>query len=44
MMSDLIKKMRNHREELDPDIIADFSFILGDLNYRLEGTYETLVP
>lgn len=44
MMSDLIRKMRNQREELDPDVIADFSFILGDMNYRLSGTYEELVP
>lgn len=23
----------------EPDAVADFSFILGDLNYRLESTY-----
>ena len=44
MMSELIRKMRIQREEIDPDIIADFSFILGDLNYRMEGTFESLVP
>lgn len=44
MMSDLIRKMRNQREEIDPDMISDFSFIIGDLNYRLESTYEELVP
>lgn len=44
MMSDLIKKMKNHREEIDPDIIADISFIFGDLNYRLDGTYDSLAP
>ncbi|CDW91774.1 endonuclease exonuclease phosphatase family protein [Stylonychia lemnae] len=44
MMSDLIRKMRNQREELDPDIISDFSFIIGDLNYRLESTFEDLAP
>ena len=44
MMSDLIRKMRIQREELDPDFIADFSFILGDMNYRMEGAYDTLVP
>lgn len=36
--------MRIQREEIDPDIIADFSIILGDLNYRMEGTFESLVP
>lgn len=44
MMSDLIRHMRNQREEIDPDIISDFSFILGDFNYRMEGTYEELIP
>jgi len=39
MMSDLIRKMRNQREELDPDFIADFSFIIGDMNYRMDGTF-----
>lgn len=43
MMSDLVKKMRNQREEIDPDIISDFSFIMGDLNYRMESTYDVLI-
>lgn len=43
MMSDLIKKMKNLREEIDSDVIADFSFILGDLNYRMEGDFDTVV-
>ena len=29
---------------MDPDIISDFIIILGDLNYRLEGTFEELEP
>lgn len=40
MMSDLVRKMRIQREEVDPDVIADFSFILGDMNYRMEGDFE----
>ena len=32
--------MRNQREEIDPDLMADFSFILGDLNYRMDGTFD----
>ena len=43
MMSSLISKMRNQREEIDPDIIADYSFILGDLNYRIEGDFDTIL-
>ena len=43
MMSEIIRKMRNQREEIDPDVISDFSFIVGDMNYRLESTYEELI-
>jgi hypothetical protein len=35
--------MRIHREELDPDIIADFSFILGDMNCRMNGSYDEIM-
>jgi hypothetical protein len=44
MISDLLKKMRIHREEIDPDVITDISFIFGDMNYRLESTFEELMP
>lgn len=44
MMSELIKKMRVHRDEIDPDMISDYNFIVGDMNYRMKGTYELLVP
>ena len=44
MMSELVKKMRNQREELDPDVAADYAFILGDMNYRMTGDFETIVP
>jgi hypothetical protein len=45
MMSELIKKMHLQREEIDPDVIGDFNFIVGDMNYRMKGhTFESLVP
>ena len=44
MMSEVIRKMRISRDEIDPDVISDFNFILGDMNYRLEGTFEELEP
>ena len=44
MMSELIKKMRLQRDEIDPDVISDFNFMVGDMNYRMTGTYEQLVP
>lgn len=43
MMSELIKNLKIHREELDPDVLADFSFILGDMNYRMNTTYTELI-
>lgn len=42
MMSELIKNMKISRDEIDPDVLSDFSFILGDLNYRLESTFTEL--
>jgi hypothetical protein len=44
MMSEIIRKMRIQRDEIDPDVISDFNFIVGDMNYRLEGTFEELEP
>ncbi len=44
MMSDLIRNLKIYRDEVDPDILADYSFILGDFNYRMNSTYTELVP
>lgn len=44
MMSDLIKILKIYREEIDSDVLSDFSFILGDLNYRMNSTFDDLVP
>lgn len=44
MMSDLVKNLKIFRDEIDPDVLSDFSFILGDLNYRLESTFTDLEP
>jgi hypothetical protein len=27
--------------ELDVEVFADFQIIMGDLNYRMDGTYES---
>lgn len=43
MIEELIRSFRIDRSELDPDMIADYNFILGDLNYRFESTYEEMV-
>jgi hypothetical protein len=44
MMSELIRSLRVHRKEIDPDILADYSYILGDLNYRMNSTFTELMP
>ena len=44
MMCDLVKNLPIFREELDPDTIADYAFILGDFNYRMNSTFTELVP
>ena len=43
MIEELIKVFRIDRTELDPDMIADYNFIMGDLNYRFESTFEEMV-
>ena len=43
MMEDLIKTMKIERNELDPDIICDYNFIIGDLNYRFDTTYDDMI-
>lgn len=44
MMGELIKNLPLFREELDADTFADFAFILGDFNYRMNSTFTELVP
>lgn len=43
MMEEVIKGMKYERQELDPDMTCDFNLIMGDLNYRLESTYEDMI-
>ena len=43
MMGDVLKGLKYEREELDPDITCDYNFILGDLNYRFESSYEEMI-
>ena len=43
MMEDLVRTMKVERHELDPDIICDYNFIIGDLNYRFDTTYDDMI-
>ena len=42
-MEELIKQLKIERQEMDPDIICDYNFIMGDLNYRFDQTYEEMI-
>jgi len=42
MISDLIHELRLSRKEMDSDILGEFNYIMGDLNYRINSTFEEL--
>ena len=43
MMEELLKSLKVKRQEMDPDIVCDYNFIMGDLNYRFETTYDEMM-
>ena len=44
MAEDVIRALKAERQEMDPDIVCDYNFFLGDLNYRLDNTtYEDML-
>ena len=43
MAEELISSLKVERQELDPDIICDYNWFMGDLNYRFETTYEEMI-
>lgn len=42
MMEEIIATFRTEREEFDADIFCDYNFILGDLNYRIDSSFEEM--
>ena len=42
MMEEILRGIRAEREEFDPDVFNDYNFIIGDLNYRMETTFEEM--
>jgi hypothetical protein len=42
MMEDITKYLKTKREEMDADIHSDYAFIMGDLNYRFNSTYDDM--
>ena len=43
MMEEIIKSLKYERKDLDADLTCDYNFIMGDLNYRLNSTYEEMI-
>jgi hypothetical protein len=41
MMSQLVSSFKFGKTDLDPDVYSDVAIIIGDLNYRMAGTYES---
>ena len=38
MAEEIIKSLKCERQEMDPDMICDYNFFMGDLNYRMDNT------
>lgn len=43
MMEDITKYLKTKRDEMDADIHSDYAFIMGDLNYRFESTFDEMI-
>jgi len=41
MIAQLLQSFRYGIPELEPEVYSDFKVIMGDLNYRMAGTYES---
>ena len=38
-----MRSFRIENNDMDPDFLFDYNFILGDLNYRFNTTYEHMI-
>ena len=44
MAETIVKSLRLDRQEMDPDMVGDYNFFMGDLNYRMDNTtYEDMI-
>ena len=43
MMEEIVRALKIEREEFDADVLCDYNFIIGDLNYRFDSTYEDMM-
>ena len=44
MAETIVRSLRLQRQEMDPDMVGDYNFFLGDLNYRMDNTtYEDMI-
>lgn len=42
-MGELVRNLRIHREELEPDTISDFAFAFGDMNSRTSLSFDEVM-
>jgi hypothetical protein len=43
MMEEITKTLKTERTEMDADVVYDYCFIMGDLNYRFDSTFEDMI-
>ena len=44
MAQNILKEIGISKDKIEPDAISDFSFFLGDLNFRINRTFEEHEP
>lgn len=44
MMSSIMKTFRCKENGLDSDVLADYTWVFGDLNYRMNSNFTDLIP
>ena len=43
MMQEILATLKGEREEIEMDVLSDYTIIAGDLNYRFDTTYEDMI-
>lgn len=44
MMSSIMKTFRCKDNGLDSDVLSDYTWVFGDLNYRMNSNFWDLIP
>ena len=43
MMQEILSSLKGDREEIEMDVLYDYTIVAGDLNYRVDTTYEDMI-